>query len=135
MRVPPKVHVRIISEPASTNELASFRIMSGLSIMRSSGGRPGLRPIFCKLEPVAPSATRISSEFSRSRNLFIMCPSRWLRASVETTMLQEYVCYWWFRHLHALLRKVRVVPVYALLQALRATQLPVVYFIKFFAIG
>src|SRR6187455_1294738 len=71
MRVPPKVQVRIISEPASTNELASFKMMSGLSMMRSSGGRPGLRPIFCKFEPVAPSATRISPLFNRSRNLFI----------------------------------------------------------------
>src|SRR5574341_563224 len=41
---------------------------------RSSGGRPGFSPIFCKLEPVAPSATSTSPALILSKNFFIDSP-------------------------------------------------------------
>src|SRR5690349_17789457 len=94
MRVPPNVQVRMISEPASANELASLSSVSGSSMIRSSGGLPGLRPIFCKLEPVAPSATRISPLFNRSKNLFMCSP----QIGRENPPLQNLLAHEIFRH-------------------------------------
>ena len=71
MDVPPKVQVRMMSEPASTKAVSSLRMISGWSITRSSGTNLPFNPIICRLVPVAPSATRISPSFNRSRNWFI----------------------------------------------------------------
>src|SRR5512139_1036306 len=81
----------MMSEPASTNMPASFWTISGLSITSSSGDCPGLSPIFWRLAPVDPSATRTSPELSLSRNLFMITSGRDGQLPISTKLFHKFL--------------------------------------------
>jgi hypothetical protein len=56
-RMPPKLLVRMMSAPASTNIWCRLRMRSGWRSFHSSGASPLLSPMSNRLVPVAPSAS------------------------------------------------------------------------------
>ena len=74
-RLPPKLLVRMMSEPASTKPRCTARTASGRSTFHSSGLSPVVSPCWNRPVPMPPSPSSTPRSARISANLVIVTPS------------------------------------------------------------
>ena len=73
-RLPPKVLVNTICEPASRYPRWMRRMTSGWARFQTSGGSPNWRPLAKSIVPIAPSATIVPPWSRSARNFALAAP-------------------------------------------------------------